>query len=77
MLQLVAAGRGVSVLPDWLVREEGAGLPIRAVRLGKKGINKSINLGVRRGEERTAYIAGFLTLAQELGVEASPTVNPN
>lgn len=69
MLQLVAAGRGVSVLPDWLVLEEGADLPIRAVRLGKRGITKSINLGIRHGEEGIAYIAGFLALAQELGVK--------
>jgi LysR family transcriptional regulator for metE and metH len=69
MLQLVAAGRGVSVLPDWLVQEEGAGLPIRAVRLGKRGINKSINLGVRRGEEDIAYLAGFLAIARQMGVK--------
>jgi LysR family transcriptional regulator for metE and metH len=67
MLQLVAAGRGVSVLPDWLVNEEGAGLPLCAMRLGKDGINKSINLGMRRGEETVAYIAGLLELAQEMG----------
>ena len=67
MLQLVAARRGISVLPDWLIREEGAGLPIRTVRLGKSGINKSINLGIRRGEEGIAYISGFLTIAQEMG----------
>ncbi|KHK50945.1 LysR family transcriptional regulator [Ralstonia sp. A12] len=68
MLQLVAAGRGVSVLPDWLVREEGVGLPIRAIRLGKRGINKSINLGIRRGEDDIAYIAGFLALAKQMGL---------
>ncbi|MDG0026652.1 LysR family transcriptional regulator [Trinickia sp. Y13] len=68
MLQLVAAERGVSVLPDWLVREEGAGLPVRPVRLGKRGITKSINLGVRRGEEEIAYIAGFMAIAREMGV---------
>jgi LysR family transcriptional regulator for metE and metH len=75
MLQLVAARRGVSVLPDWLVREEGAQLLIRAVRLGKGGINKSINLGVRRGEEGIAYIAGFLSLAQELEAKADPAAD--
>lgn len=69
MLQLVAAGRGVSVLPDWLVHEEGADLPVRAVRLGKLGISKSINLGTRRGEEAIAYIGGFLTLAQTMGTQ--------
>jgi LysR family transcriptional regulator, regulator for metE and metH len=67
MLQLVAAGRGVAVLPDWLVSEEGEGLPIRTVRLGAEGISKSIHVGVRKGEEDVGYIAGFLELAQERG----------
>lgn len=44
MLQLVAAGRGVSVLPDWLVIEEGADLPIRTVRLGKPGLSGLVRL---------------------------------
>lgn len=65
MLQLVAAGRGISVLPDWLVREEGADLPIRTIRLGQAGLDKRLNLGIRRGEETTGYIAGFLQVAQE------------
>lgn len=67
MLQLVAAGRGVSVLPGWLVEQEGANLPVRALRLGEGGISKSLNLGVRRGEEETDYIAGFLATAQATG----------
>lgn len=67
MLQLVAAGRGVAVLPDWLVREDRAGLPVRDIRLGKHGIDKSINVGGRRGEESIAYVAGFVALAQEMG----------
>jgi LysR family transcriptional regulator, regulator for metE and metH len=68
MLQLVAAGRGVAVLPDWLVAEEGEGLPVQTVRLGQEGIRKCIHIGVRKGEEDIAYIAGFLKLAHELGV---------
>lgn len=70
MLQLVAAGRGVAVLPDWLVQEDGAALPIQAIRLGKQGISKSINLGIRRGEEDIAYVAGFVSLAQGMGVNS-------
>lgn len=70
MLQLVAAGRGVAVLPDWLVREEGSELPIRTVCLGPDGIGKSIHLGIRRGEEGVEYLAGFLALAQEKGLFA-------
>lgn len=65
MLQLVAAGRGVSAVPDWILREEGAGLAVRAVRLGD-GIDKGLHIGVRRGEESTDYIAGFLRLARSM-----------
>lgn len=67
MLQLVASRRGVSVIPDWLLRDEGAHLPIRAVHLGQEGIGKNIHLGVRRGEENVEYIAGFIALAKEIG----------
>lgn len=67
MLQLVAAGRGVTILPDWLVREEGSGLPVRTLRLGSDGIRKSIHLGTRRGEGEVEYIAGFLELARTMG----------
>ena len=67
MLQLVAAGRGAAVLPDWLVKEEGAGMRLHAIRLGKAGVAKSINVGVRRGDEHTSYIGGFLDLAKRMG----------
>jgi len=76
MLQLVAAKRCVSVLPDWLVRDEGAGLPIRTLRLGQKGLFKNINLGVRRGEETVEYISGFQTLAMEMGIKAGTEIHP-
>ena len=65
MLQLVASGRGVSAVPDWLLLEEGAGLPIRGVRIGEQGISKSIHLGTRRGDEKIDYMAGFLELARK------------
>ncbi|WP_312841679.1 hypothetical protein [Sinorhizobium psoraleae] len=57
----------MTVLPDWLLNEDASGLPIRALRLGEAGIEKSINLGVRRGEETISYIDGFLKLASEIG----------
>lgn len=71
MLQLVAAGRGVSAVPDWILREEGAGLPIRAVRLGA-GIAKGLHIGVRKGEQSTDYIAGFLAMARDTGAQPVP-----
>ncbi|MGH8330429.1 MAG: LysR family transcriptional regulator [Pseudomonas fluorescens] len=64
MLQLTAAGRGLSVLPEWLMHEEGEHLPLRALRIGAHGLHKSIHLGVRKNEERIDYIAGFLDIAR-------------
>ncbi|QUS37063.1 LysR family transcriptional regulator [Falsirhodobacter algicola] len=65
MLQLVAAGRGVSAIPDWLLREEGAAaLPIRAVRLGPEGIAKSIHAGVRTGEAAVPFVDAFIEIAR-------------
>lgn len=66
MLQLVANGRGVCVIPDWILRQDGADLPLRAVRLGPgAGLEKSIHVGFRREDEETEYLKGFLSLAQE------------
>lgn len=66
MLQLIASRRGVCVIPDWLFREEGSHLPIRALQLGALGIHKSIHLGIRRKDADTEFMAGFLAMAKEL-----------
>ncbi len=64
MLQMVAAGRGVTALPDWLIAEYRASLPIRSLRLGPEGIGKSIHVG-RRAEDATPdFVEGFLRLAR-------------
>lgn len=65
MLQLVAAGRGVSAIPNWLVRQEAATLGVHPVRIGKTGIQKSIHLGLRNGDEAIDYIAGFLATSRQ------------
>ncbi|MGN8159808.1 LysR family transcriptional regulator [Salinisphaera sp. SWV1] len=64
MLQLVAAGRGVSALPRWLVDEYAADLAITPVRLGPAGIAKQIHLGARRASLEEPPIAGFLDTAR-------------
>lgn len=65
MLQLVAAGRGVSAIPDWLVRREAVALGVRAVRIGQSGILKSIQLGLREGDDTVDFIAGFLETSRQ------------
>jgi LysR family transcriptional regulator, regulator for metE and metH len=64
MLQLVAAGRGVSAIPSWLVRRETAELGVRPVQIGEAGIGKSIHLGLRSGDEAVDFIAGFLATSR-------------
>ncbi len=65
MLQLVAAGRGVSAIPDWLIRRDARDLGVRSVRIGKSGINKKIHLGLRSGDENVDFIAGFMTRSRQ------------
>ena len=66
MLQLVAAGRGVSILPKWLMSEYMNRLPITSVKLGKNGINKSIHIGVRETDSVNPHILAFLELAKSI-----------
>jgi LysR family transcriptional regulator, regulator for metE and metH len=65
MLQLVAAGRGVSAIPNWLVRQEAAKLGVHPVRIGEDGIQKSIHLGLRSGDEAVDFITGFLETSRQ------------
>ncbi|PZQ51679.1 MAG: LysR family transcriptional regulator [Rhodovulum sulfidophilum] len=64
MLRMVAAGRGVTALPDWLIEEYRATLPIRAPRLGPEGIAKSIHIGRRAGDAAVDYVEAFIALAR-------------
>lgn len=64
MLQMVAAGRGATALPDWLIDEYRASLPIRSLRLGREGIAKSIHVGRRADDAATDYVEAFIRLAE-------------
>lgn len=63
LLQMVAANRGVTALPHWLIREQAAHLPLACLRLGD-GIYKHIHLGLRDGERQVDYIDGFIRIAE-------------
>lgn len=64
MLQLVASGRGVTALPQWLVRERRNTLDIKTVRLGKEGIWKQVFIGIRKAEKDVDYIKSFIDMAE-------------
>jgi LysR family transcriptional regulator for metE and metH len=65
MLQMVASNRGVSALPAWLVEQYTNALPIKAIRLGKKGIHKQIFIGLREQESEIEYVKSFVALAKQ------------
>ena len=64
MLQMVAAGRGVTALPSWLVKQYSKSLNLRSWKLGRKGVHKSLYLGIRTNDMQTPYIKGFIKLAK-------------
>jgi LysR family transcriptional regulator for metE and metH len=65
MLQMVACGRGVAALPRWLVEEYALKYPVHALRLGPKGVDKQIFVGVRKPDLEVDYIRALLELARE------------
>lgn len=64
MLQMVASGRGVAALPRWLVEEYADRFAVFPVRLGEKGIDKQIFLGIREADAGIDYLSAFLALAR-------------
>jgi len=68
MVQMVALGRGVTVLPDWLAANYAQSLPVTTLRLGKKGISKTLFAAMREGEQETPYMREFIGLGQQRGI---------
>ena len=64
MLQMVVAGRGVSAIPDWLLREMAAGESLHTLRFNEDGIAKSIHIGMRHQDVSVRYIQGFVDIAK-------------
>ena len=63
MLQMVAAGRGITALPRWLVEESQKRLGLKAISIGPEGIWKEISVGIRDQDSTIDYIRGFIDLA--------------
>ena len=59
MLQLVAAGRGVSAIPDWLVRREAAALGDRPCASVQAGSIKASISDYERATTRSISSPGF------------------
>ncbi|MBR0559835.1 LysR family transcriptional regulator [Neokomagataea anthophila] len=63
MLVMVAHGRGVAVLPRWLVDEYASRFELHSIKIGKYGIAKQIFLGHREVDEDLQYLTDFINFA--------------
>ena len=67
LLQMVAAGRGVTALPHWLVEESSLADKLHCRRMGKNGIQKRLYIGTRTQEPPPLYLQAFIELAKSVG----------
>lgn len=65
MVQMVGLGRGVTVLPGWLAAEYCQQLPVAAIRLGLKGLSKTLFVAIRQADIEISYIKRFVALAKK------------
>ncbi|MDU8928708.1 LysR family transcriptional regulator [Alisedimentitalea sp. MJ-SS2] len=68
ILMLVASGRGVSVLPDWVVREVKYSSDYVTRPITEAGLNKRLYAAIRDEDADKPYIAHFLKLGREIPV---------
>lgn len=63
LIQLVASGRGISALPDWVVNEyeqKGWVTSRRFAFVSENGLRRTLYAGFRSEDKHKAYFAGFL-----------------
>nr|WP_298893012.1 LysR family transcriptional regulator [uncultured Acinetobacter sp.] len=63
LIQLVASGRGISALPDWVVNEyeqKGWVASRRFAFVSENGLRRTLYAGYRSEDKNKAYFAGFL-----------------
>lgn len=71
ILLLVASGRGVTVLPDWVLAREAGNPDLRTLRLGNAGVTRRLYAAVRDEDRARPYVQDMLRLARE-GRSAEP-----
>lgn len=68
ILMLVASGRGVAVLPDWVVRELHGSSDYVVRRVTEAGLTKRLYAAIRDDDADKPYMAHFLKLGRDIPV---------
>ena len=63
-LMLIASGRGVAVMPDWVLRREAANPELAMLPLGQGGILRRLYAAIREEDLAQPYMAHVLRLAR-------------
>lgn len=65
ILLLVASGRGVAVLPDWVMQREAKNPDLATLRLGPRGVTRRLYAAVREEDRDQPFMQDMLRLARE------------
>ncbi len=65
MVQMASLNRGVTVLPNWLAAEYSKKLPVTSLRLGKKGVQKSLYAAMRENDVAIFYMKKFIEISKQ------------
>src|SRR5690606_37300265 len=64
ILLLVASGRGVAVLPDWVMQREAKNPDLATLRLGPRGVTRRLYAAVREEDRDQPFMQDMLRLAR-------------
>jgi len=67
ILLLVASGRGLSALPDWVLRYSQQPTSLTSRPLGKNGMKGTLYAAIRNVDEASPYLNEFVALAGAFG----------
>ncbi|WP_371226466.1 LysR family transcriptional regulator [Roseovarius sp. 2305UL8-3] len=68
ILMLVASNRGVSVLPDWVVREVKTSSDYVTRKVTREGLTKRLYAAIREDDADKPYVAQLIKLARDIPV---------
>ena len=71
-LMLVAAGRGVAVMPDWVLRREAGNPELAFLPLTRAGLRRRVYAALREADADLPFMQDFLRLARGSNGEGGP-----
>lgn len=76
ILQLVASGRGVAALPNWVLAEYQQRDYIASLSLGDEGVWCVLYAAIREEQQGSEFISDFLSIAKEVSFQHLEGIRP-